>query len=86
MYSDTLSSTSCGIETIQAASCVDRACLSHLQLSDNACSNSSNITVTVFATNILGNGPLSKPVFVEISKSINYLLFSNALIKNSQYY
>ena len=34
----------------------------------SACSNFNSIVITVFASNILGDGPSSEPVFLEFSK------------------
>ena len=64
IYSDSHSNNSCGLSTILVPSC-ERSICSHLfQVSASSCSPSSNINVSMFATNVIGDGPLSRPVMI----------------------
>ena len=65
-YVDTLSGSMCGSVIILASSCVDNICTIKYPLSsdNNKCPHSTNLTVVVYATNILGNGPESIPVYI----------------------
>ena len=65
---DTISSIKCDSVAIPSSSCTDGVCnVSYPLLKDSGCSDSTNLSVTVYATNILGNGPESLPVIVHIT-------------------
>ena len=61
-YTDTISGSSCGLATIPASSCSHGVCQNMFELSSSFCPFSDSITVTVFATNALGNGTTSRLV------------------------
>ena len=61
-YTDTISGASCGVATIPASSCSHGVCHHVFEASSSSCPFSHSITVTVFGTNVLGNGTLSPPV------------------------
>ena len=60
-YFDSLSGIRCGSENISASLCIDRRCSKTFYLS-LLCSNSTSISVSVYATSILGDGRESDPV------------------------
>ena len=60
-YSDSVSGINCHSTTISASSCDDGICSDVFEASASLCPPLTDITVTVFATNILGNGPTSIP-------------------------
>lgn len=59
-YFDSMSNISCGSVPIPVSSCVGGVCSSVFNVS-SSCSDSTGIILTVFATNILGNGTESEP-------------------------
>ena len=65
MYSDSTSGSICGSATITASSCTDEMCAHsfNFDTSLSLCPPAADIGVTVFATNMLGNGPTSEPTF-----------------------
>ena len=78
---DTLSGRNCYPvqDLIPAPSCLGGVCYSNYSLSSdgNSCSHSSNISVGIHATNILGNGPKSVPVYIEIAgKFLTHCMYS----------
>ena len=54
----------CGLATVLASSCVDGICSHTFDVSSSSCPPLSNINVTVFGRNQLGNGSISHPVTV----------------------
>ena len=64
IYSDSISGSICSLIIIPATLCGDRVCSHMFEVSLSSCSHDSNINVTTFATNILGDGPRSEPVTV----------------------
>ena len=54
----------CGLATVPATLCVDGMCSNTFDASTLSCPPLSNINVTVFGRNQLGNGSLSHPVTV----------------------
>ena len=62
IYSDSTSGSSCGLATIPASSCRGRMCSHIFEVSSSFCLPSADINVTVFATNILGEGQFSIPL------------------------
>ena len=67
-YFDPTSGSGCGSVTIPASSCKSVGVCSHMfELLSSSCPHSDDITVTVYATNVLGNGPTSQPITIGIS-------------------
>ena len=60
-YSDSTSGRICGSATIPASSCDGGICSCRFDISSSSCLPSADVSVTVFASNILGNGPMSEP-------------------------
>ena len=54
------SSTSCGSAEINASSCRDGICNYEFEVTSTSCSPSTDISVTVFASNVLGIGEASQ--------------------------
>ena len=65
-YSDSTSGRTCGLFTISASTCTSGHC-NHMFEIPPVCSD-IGIVITVFATNVLGDGPSSEPVLLEFSK------------------
>ena len=61
-YSDSSSGSSCASATIPASSCEGGVCSHRFDISSSPCRLSPDITLTAFATNILGDGPSSEAV------------------------
>ena len=62
-YTDSTFGTICGSEVIPASSCSGRVCNHYFDIFESSsCPPSTGITVTAFATNILGRGSSSVPV------------------------
>ena len=62
-YSDATFGSTCFSVTIPASACNDGRCTHEFNIfSSSNCPSSTSITVTVFATNVLGRGPSSVPV------------------------
>lgn len=69
IYSDSTSGRICDSAIISALTCTTGKCNHMLDIpSDGVCSNISRITITIFATSILGDGPMS---ILEISECIS---------------
>ena len=66
-YSDPSSGRICGHVTVSASACTNGQC-NHVFDIPSACSNLKSIIITVFPSNILGAGPSSEPILLEISK------------------
>ena len=62
-YSESTSGSTCGSATIPASSCTNEMCTHLFDTSLSLCPSAVNIDVTVFATNVLGNGSTSEPTF-----------------------
>ena len=62
IYSDSTSGSNCASATIPTSSCRGRMCSHIFEVSSSFCLPSADINVTVFATNILGEGQYSIPV------------------------
>ena len=78
-YTDSTSGRACGVAIVPPSACRSGACSHTLQASTSPCFNSSGITVTVYATNALGNGQTSAPITIGmyiafIIHSQNYLI------------
>ena len=76
MYNDSTSGRMCDFVTISASVCSGQC--NHTFDVPSICFAIASITITVFATNILGDGPMTLSV-LEISECI-YGLASNAVI------
>lgn len=61
-YTDSLSGRLCISSLI--SHCENRMCSHQYQLSDSTCPNCVDINITVFATNILGNGRSSDAITI----------------------
>ena len=64
MYSDSLLGTICSSATISANLCEDGTCNHLYQVSNSSCPPCIDINITVFATNILGNGATSDMITI----------------------
>ena len=73
IYSDSHSNNSCGLSIISVSSCEGSICSHLFEVSASSCSPSSNINVSIFATNILGDGLLSNSVMI-VAGLLNSLL------------
>ena len=63
-YFDSTFGSSCGSANIQASSCVDGICAHNFDiLQSSSCPPSTAIIVSVVASNVLGSGPPSSPLF-----------------------
>jgi hypothetical protein len=63
-YVDSTYGGVCGLATVLATSCVNGLCRHTFDVSSSSCPPLSNINVTVFGTNQLGNGSTSLPVTI----------------------
>ncbi len=63
-YVDSTYGGVCGLATVSATLCVDGLCRHTFDVSSSSCPPLSNIDVTVFGTNQLGNGSTSLPVTI----------------------
>ena len=66
IYSDSASHGNCDSIKIPAAKCQRSLCKHIFDVSSSPCSNATNISVAVSATNLLGDGPSSHPVSIEL--------------------
>ena len=65
VYNNSVSGDGCGSATIPASSCIDQACRHSFTYDESDCSSpSTDINITISATNILGIGLPSEPIFV----------------------
>ena len=60
-FSDFTSGSICGSATIPASSCQNGVCRHMFEVSP-PCSSNVDVSINVYATNILGDGPSSHPV------------------------
>ena len=70
-YVDSTYGGICGIATVSATSCVNGLCSHNFDVTTSFCPPLSNINVTVFGTNQLGNGSTSHPVTVGQSCTVH---------------
>ena len=70
-YSDALSGTTCGMATIPAVFC-NYVCSHVFDITSSPCYKATNISITVSASNILGDGPPSRPSFAIIENQSEY--------------
>jgi hypothetical protein len=63
-YSESASDEPCGTETIQASTCSGLTCVHTLKIkTPSPCLTSrGSVSITIFVTNAIGNGPASEPV------------------------
>ena len=68
IYTDTESGgiSVCDSIKVPAFRCQEGICRHLFDVSSSRCVNSTNISVAVYATNILGDGPASEPVSIEL--------------------
>ena len=66
IYSDFDSHGSCDSIKIPAVKCQGSICNHIYDVSSSSCYNATNISVAVSATNLLGDGPTSHPVSIEL--------------------
>ena len=70
IYTDTESGgILCDSVKVPGFSCQGELCSHLFDVSSSSCVNSTNISVAVYATNLLGDGPASEPVSVELYRS-----------------
>ena len=69
-YVDSTYGGVCGLATVSSASCVNGLCSYTFDVSTSSCPPLSNINVSVFGTNQLGNGSTSYPVIVGQSYTV----------------
>ena len=89
MYTDALSGDICNLTTIPVLNCVHRMCQHVFEVAFSKCARSSNINITVFGTNLLGNGTMSNTVTIgkfSIMKFLEKLnvFFQSFSTKNSK--
>ena len=63
IYSDSTSGGICSSAVISASLCTEELCTHSFDTSSSLCPPAANIDVVVFATNVLGNGSTSEPIF-----------------------
>ena len=63
-YTDALSNEMCSAVTISASFCVNRMCSHLFEVSSSNCRPFADINVTVFGTNVLGNGTVAHSVTI----------------------
>lgn len=63
-YLDSISGDFCSSATIPASSCVDGTCNHTFEVSTSSCPPCVDINITVYSTNILGNGAISDPLTI----------------------
>ena len=83
IYSELMSGKLCGLFTVQASSCVDERCVHKFNISSSSCSISYDISVSMFSTNIFGEGPSSEPVVFSL---LSYRLEQHSKYLTIMYY
>ena len=64
-YSDSTTGNVCSqVVTIPASMCHDGVCQHVFKVASSFCHPSTNITITVFASTMLGPGPTTKPIII----------------------
>ena len=66
MYTDVSSGRTCGLATIPASSCLNGVCSHTFGEISLPCSSNDDISITVLATSILGDGPPSQPLIFRL--------------------
>ena len=64
LFSEATSGDQCDFVSISASTCKSRVCSYEFEVSSSSCPPLKDITVTAFATNVLGDGPLSNAIFI----------------------
>ena len=69
----------CGSRSLNASSCVDRACYTNYSTEEflSACNHSNMVKVVIHATNAFGNGSESEPIQISIGKFMIMASFAN---------
>jgi hypothetical protein len=88
VYNNSVSGDGCGSATIPASSCAAGACRHSFTYEGSGCSSlSTDVNITISATNILGIGPPSEPIIVVYSMYNNstaavilYYIYTHMLI------
>ena len=62
IYFNSASRITCGEDTIPASECQNQICRHLFNVSVSSCTPDTNISVTVYATNMLGDGSISIPI------------------------
>ena len=72
IYSDSSNKKLCSMDIIEASSdsCEEDVCTHMFDVSSSSCSPSTDISVSVFATNILGDGPHSAAIQIGLMYTI----------------
>ena len=65
-YSDAPSGRICGSATIPASSCMNGTCCHTFGEISSPCSSNGDVSISAFATGILGNGPSSQPLIFSL--------------------
>ena len=82
-YMDSITGDPCSLATITASSCVEGICKHTFEVSLSSCPPCVDINVTVYATNILGNGAIiSDPITIGCFEWSIKVLYSQHCIVN----
>ena len=73
IYSDLASQRTCGEDTIPASACQNQVCKNLFNVTASSCTQDTNISVIVYATNMLGDGNNSKPMSQSKCMDIYYV-------------
>ena len=63
-YLDSISGDLCSSATIPASLCVEGMCNHTFEVSTSSCPPCVDINITIYVTNILGNGAISDPITI----------------------
>ena len=76
-YLDSITGDPCSTATIPSFSCVEGICNHTFEVSLSSCTPCVDINITVYATNILGNGAISDPLTIGcLTESVLLLTFT----------
>ena len=75
-YTDASSGRDCGSATIPTSSCLNGTCCHSFGEISPPCSSDGDISISVFSTSILGDGPPSKPLIFSLKLSLEMNLVS----------
>ena len=74
-YLDSTSGDHCSLVTIPASSCIGGMCNHTFEVATSSCPACVDINITVYATNILGNGTISDPLTIGCFECVSVLKF-----------
>lgn len=78
---DSISGDLCSSVTIPASLCAERICNHTFEISTSSCPPCVDINITVYATNILGNGAISDPLTIGCFKwNIKFHIYSHCIV------